>query len=241
MAENVENAPLGALSGKTIRELLQKTEPKDRDKRLVVSPILEPKEQLKDAEASIDVRLGFDFALVTASDVDSIDEFSETPKWTNEDGFERLYKLIYRPIGQKLVIHPHQFILASTLEYIRLPYNLTSYVVGRSTWGRLGLIVATAIGIHPKFAGTLTLELRNLGETPLTIYPGQTIAQLFFHWVDADKTEGATTGQYSGSTKLIPRHISSPKTKKVLGKLIDQSRPQQPEDDSTKGSRPVKE
>ncbi|MGX9390543.1 dCTP deaminase domain-containing protein [Nitrobacteraceae bacterium UC4449_H16] len=53
--------------------------------------------------------------------------------------------------------------------------------VADGTWGRLGMIVATAVGIHPGFAGSLTLELRNLGGAPITLYPGQTIAQLFFH------------------------------------------------------------
>lgn len=87
----------------------------------------------------------------------------------------------YVPLGGSLIIHPHQFILAAILEYIRLPPDLMSYVIGRSTSGRLGLIVATAVGIQPGFAGTLTLELRNLGETPPTLYPGQAIGQLFFH------------------------------------------------------------
>ncbi len=184
-------------------------------------PVLEPDEQLNDSEASIDIRLGFEFALVLASDVASIDEFPRIKLRTQrEEDFERLYRPLYHPLGQELVIHPHQFMLASTLEYIRLPYNLTAFVAGRSTWGRLGLIVATAIGIHPKFAGTLTLELRNLGETPLTIYPGQAIAQLFFHWVDAEKSEKPMTCQYSGTTRLIPRRISSPRTKETLGEII---------------------
>ena len=124
----------------------------------------------------------------------SIDEFSE-------DRFSRLstdhYRKEYVPLGGSLIIHPHQFILAATLEYIRLPPDLMSYVIGRSTWGRLGLIVATAVGIQPGFAGTLTLELRNLGETPLTLYPGQAIGQLFFHNV-----------QYAHGEKSFPLRAS---------------------------------
>src|SRR3984893_5396466 len=146
--------------------------------RLIVSPLLVPKEQLRNDQASIDIRLGFEFVLVSPSVRGSIDELSD-------DKLSRLstdlYRKEYVPLGGSLVIHPHQFILAATLEYVRLPPDLMSYVIGLSTWGRLCLIVATAVGIRPGFAGTLTLELRNLGETPLTLYPGQAIGQLFFH------------------------------------------------------------
>jgi len=99
-----------------------------------------------------------------------------------------------------------------------------AYVAGRSTWGRLGLIVATAVGVHPGFAGNLTLELRNLGETPLTLYPGQTIAQLFFHLVVDRNMEPSDTrarqAQYVGTVDMVPRQLSSKTTAKVLKNLI---------------------
>jgi dCTP deaminase len=184
--------------------------------RLVVAPLLVPSEQLRDDQASIDIRLGFEFALVSPSVSGSIDEFSdEKLSRLSTD----LYRKEYVPLGKSLVIHPHQFILAATLEYIRLPSDLMSYVIGRSTWGRLGLIVATAVGIQPGFAGTLALELRNLGETPLTLYPGQTIGQLFFHnvkFVDAQQGVAPNIGQYGGVIDLLPRKISSETTRKKI-------------------------
>ena len=51
-------------------------------------------------------------------------------------------------------------------------------------WGRLGVVVATAIGIQPGFRGIITLELGNLGDVPLILRPGRTIAQIFFHTVE---------------------------------------------------------
>ncbi len=183
--------------------------------RLVVSPLLNIEEQAKDSQASIDLRLGFEFALVHPSAFGSIDELGGDAA----PSFQQLYRREYVPFGSSIVIHPHQFMLATSLEYLRLPPDLMAYVVGRSTWGRLGLIVATAVGIHPYFAGTLTLELRNLGETPLTLYPGQTIAQLFFHKVDSETGVAVTAGQYGGTVDMVPQRISSASTEAKLRKL----------------------
>jgi dCTP deaminase len=155
------------------------------------------------------VRLGFEFALISPSSHGAIDEISEEASRRGGLQLEPLYRKTYVPFGRSLVIHPHQFILGMTLEYLRLPKGVLAYVIGRSTWGRLGLIVATAIGVHPGFAGCLILELRNLGETPLSLYPGQTIAQLFLHEVK----NGAGVpgvGQYSGVVDLIPKRASRP-------------------------------
>lgn len=206
-----------ALSSKAIIDRLQE---KDSAKRLVVSPLLEPDAQIKPGQAAVDVRLGFDFCLVTPSRHGSIDEFSEETPLTTLSG---LYRREFIPLGRKITIHPHQFFLAQTLEYLRLPPDLMAYVVGRSTWGRLGLIVATAVGIHPNFAGSLTLELRNLGETPLTLYPGQAIAQLFFHEVRDEQggvaNEIAAGAQYTGTVDMVPRRLSDTATASKLRHL----------------------
>lgn len=207
------------LSTAAIRARLQET---DLAKRLVISPLLDEAAQAKDGQAAIDFRLGFDLCLVTASSFGSVDEFDGKVQGTS---FSKLYRHEYVPFGSYIVIHPHQFMLAQTLEYIRLPSDLMAYVAGRSTWGRLGLIIATAVGIHPGFAGSLTLELRNLGETPLTLYPGQTLGQLFFHQViDAHGAPAALTAaaaQYAGTVDMIPQRISSGATYKTLQNLID--------------------
>jgi dCTP deaminase len=179
--------------------------------------LLDHESQVQDAQAAVDVRLGFHFALVSPSSHGVIDELNDKEDFRNR--IRTLYRSEYVSFGARLVIHPHQFILAETLEYVRLPPTLAAYVIGRSSWGRLGLIVATAAGIHPGFSGTLTLELRNLGETPLALYPGQTIAQLFFH--DAQPAAKEIPGQYSGHTELFPRRLSSPSSLKKLIALQD--------------------
>ena len=208
---------MGTLSGAAIRERLLAPVLAER---LVVSPLLEPLEQLRDDQASIDVRLGFDFALVQATGYAAIDEFDDSPLFAHPLKFPGLYRRTYVPFGKCIVIHPHQFILATTLEYLRLPGDLNAYVIGRSSWGRLGLIVATAVGIQPRFSGPLTLELRNLGETPINLYPGQVIAQLFLHEVAGPQVRGgAAPGQYAGAIDLIPRNLSSESTRRKLAAM----------------------
>jgi dCTP deaminase len=203
---------MSVLSGAEIRERL---EAKSLDERLVLSPLLEIDEQIRPDQASADVRLGFEFAFVAPSSFGVVDELSS--QFARTAALAGLSKRQYIPFGSCLAIHPHQFLLATTLEYLRLPSDLMAYVVGRSTWGRLGLIVATAIGIHPLFAGTLTLELRNLGETPLELYPGQAIAQLFFHSMErGDGKRESERGQYIGATDLIPRTLSSERSLQKL-------------------------
>jgi dCTP deaminase len=108
---------MSALNGSEIRERLLQTEP---DERLVVSPILDIKDQLRDDQASIDVRLGFQFALMAPSLIDAVDEFEGGRSFS----LSSLYTREYVPFGGRIVIHPHQFILAATLEYIRLPMDL---------------------------------------------------------------------------------------------------------------------
>lgn len=80
--------------------------------------------------------------------------------------------------GQTIVLHPHQFALGATFEFLKLPGNLSAFVLTRSSFGRAGLQIATAIYVHPGWQGCLTLELQNLGEVPIRLYCGSPICQL---------------------------------------------------------------
>jgi deoxycytidine triphosphate deaminase len=91
------------------------------------------------------------------------------------------------PLGGEFVLHPRQFALAATLEYIRLPRGLAGHVVGRSRWARVGLIIAMATFVHPGYSGCLTLELQNLGDIPMRLSPGFPIAQLILEEAETDR------------------------------------------------------
>jgi dCTP deaminase len=80
---------------------------------------------------------------------------------------------------EPFVLHPGEFVLGSTLEVVTLPDDLASRLEGKSSLGRLGLIThATAGFIDPGFSGHITLELSNVANLPITLWPGMKIGQL---------------------------------------------------------------
>jgi dCTP deaminase len=158
-----------------LRELENPRNPADP---LVVTPIPQPEHLRNSGAGSIDLRLGCWFLGYRQNRVGLIDVYERHADAPSE---ARLTKTYYVPFGQGFVLHPRAFVLGVTLEWIRLPCDRAGYVVGRSSWGRHGLIIATATGVHPGFTGCLTLELTNVGEVPITVKPGTTICQLFLH------------------------------------------------------------
>lgn len=162
----------------------------DLDKRLVVTPILDQDEQI--GAASIDLRLGSAFIEVRRREAHVIDPFEDEASIARAISQER-WEI---PFGESFVLHPGQFLLGATFEFVRLPPHIGGQVLGRSSWGRVGLIVATAVTVQPGFGGCLTLEIQNLGSVPVKLYPGLRVAQLML-W----RTDGSTQHPYSSNAK----------------------------------------
>lgn len=184
------------IGAQKLKELIYKTEnPNDR---LVITPIISRSEQIGDSVAAVDIRLGNKFIVPQRANVPFID--------VKEKDFIKKFKksaeIVYVPYGEQLTLHPRHFVLGSSLEYFRLPLNVSGYVVSRSSWGRVGLVVATAIGIHPGFFGVLCLELSNSGEVPISLYPGLTIAQVFFQYVETKPGKKPAYSAYLGATEV---------------------------------------
>jgi dCTP deaminase len=162
------------------------------DKRLVVTPLLSLG-QINGG--SVDVRLGHEFIVLRRSARGPIDPLTLGPGAAGGDFQER----VRVGFGERMILHPNQLVLGATLEFLQIPTDLIAYVIGRSSWGRLGLIVATAIMVQPGYRGCLTLELANLADTPIYLYPGTRVAQLVFHTLDRDATEYSRDGaKYAG-------------------------------------------
>ena len=172
----------------------------DVNKQLVVTPLLEPRAQLNKGSSSLDIRLGTHFLQERRTDIGVIE-----PGRTKSQSESVSVQRSVIQFGQEFVLHPNQFTLGCSLEYVKMPRDLGAYVVGRSSWGRLGLIVATAIGIHPFFRGIITLELTNLGDIPIVLRPGRTIAQIFFHTIEGKVKAGGVISHSAGDS--IPQAI----------------------------------
>ena len=147
----------------------------DADLRLVVCPMLDT-EQI--GSASIDLRLGTEFMEVQRTQQGVLDPFSVHD--------EQRFNVAF---GNQLIIHPGQFLLGSTLEYLRVPRQLAGQVLNRSSWARNGLLVATAASVHPGFTGALTLELVNGGTVPLKLVTGTRICQLVLWELDQETSQ----------------------------------------------------
>jgi dCTP deaminase len=94
---------------------------------------------------------------------------------------EDLTSLVEVKNGDPFILHPGEFVLGSTAEYIRLPNDLVARLEGKSSLGRLGLLIHSTAGfIDSGFQGHLTLELSNVATLPITIYPGMKIGQISF-------------------------------------------------------------
>jgi len=173
-----------------VADLLKKARcPAERDP-FIVAPSPDPESLRTSGSASVDLRLGTWFMTLRQARMPYLragpkKERKSKRRATSRATEAKLTKTHYVPFGKDFYVHTGSFVLATTLEWIRLPTEVAAYVIGRSSWGRRGLIIATATGVHPGFIGCLTLELRNVGEIPIAIRPGMRICQLFLHSVES--------------------------------------------------------
>ncbi len=189
------NIPRTGVLGK--REIVKLMMVEDLDKSLIITPLLD---QCQIAGASVDLTLGNVFIVMRRTRLESLNfrEICEKDEKVNVYEFQERIQL--RPDGE-IVLHPNEFVLGSTLEYISLPPDVMAYVIGKSSFGRVGLVIATATHVAPGFKGTITLELSNLGSIPIVLYTTMPIAQLVFHKVCSAVDRGySATGFYAYST-----------------------------------------
>lgn len=122
--------------------------------------------------ASVDVRLDRYFRLFDNHRYPSIDPAQDQPELT---------RLVEVPAEQPFILHPGEFVLASTFEQVQLADDVAARLEGKSSLGRLGLLTHSTAGfIDPGFQGHVTLELSNVATLPIKLWPGMKIGQLCF-------------------------------------------------------------
>jgi dCTP deaminase len=131
---------------------------------------IEPFDPAMVQPSSIDVRLDRYFRVFENHKYPFIDPAAEQPDLTR----------LIEPEGEDpFILHPGEFVLASTYEVITLPDNIASRLEGKSSLGRLGLLTHSTAGfIDPGFSGHVTLELSNVATLPIKLWPGMKIGQL---------------------------------------------------------------
>jgi dCTP deaminase len=152
-----------------------------RDGSLVVSPLLSTSQV---GASSIDLRMGNVVLMARARGTSHVEPTTAKPgaegrrrgEVERRQKHER-YELTYH---MKLLLHPGALALVPTLEWVKLPDDVMGMVTARSTWAREGLSIATATLVEPGYQGIVTLELANLGQVPITLYPGLELAQIAF-------------------------------------------------------------
>ena len=161
-------------------EIIRRMKPSSRidEERIIITPILS-ENQIGSVE--VNLRLGRQF-LVFKKHLQS--SFGYTPLLEYEQKIGKFQEEIIIDYNEEVVLHPGELLIGSTLEYLALPRDLEAQVEGRSSWARLGLIIATATTIHPLFKGVITLELSNNGTIPIKLQPTHEIAQIVFHKVE---------------------------------------------------------
>lgn len=158
--ERVASAPM-ILSDRTIREELAAG-------RVVIDPLDEACIQ----PSSIDLHVDSQFRVFANSRYPYIDVQREMPDLT---------ELVEVPGEEPFILHPGEFVLGSTLERVALPNDLVARLEGKSSLGRLGLLIHSTAGyVDPGWDGYLTLELSNVANLPITIYPKMKIGQISF-------------------------------------------------------------
>ena len=164
--------------------------PVDHKKALLITPL--PSAKSWDAD-SVDLRLGTNFILARSDRL--------AVNVPGHGGYE-FRRRLHIPLGRYIVLPGHHTVLASTLEFIKLPYDLAAMILTKSSWARTFITMETAPWVHPCYRGCLTLEIANVSETPLALYPGLSVAQLVFAKVKGARCpERELSGSYVGPVR----------------------------------------
>lgn len=165
---------------------------------LYVGPILDISQI---GDASVDLRVGNIALIARARGISHVDPLAyledDDAAYTKERQRRQKLERHDIPFRQPILVHPRQLTLVPTLEWVELPESLMGQVTARSSWAREGLNIATATLINPGYRGIITLELSNLGQIPIKVYPGMCIAQISFHTVEDPVSSHASQFQLS--------------------------------------------
>ncbi len=162
--------------------------------------VIDPFEPSLIQPSSVDVRVDHRFRVFQNSRYPYIDV---------RQPMEDLTELVEAQGDEPFILHPGEFVLGQTLEKVTLPNDLVARLEGKSSLGRLGLLIHSTAGfVDSGFSGNLTLELSNVANLPITIYEGMPIGQISFMRMDGPVDNpygsGTTGSKYQGQNEPTP-------------------------------------
>ncbi len=174
--------------------------PPDDAESIVITPLLR-RELAFDVDA-VDLRLGCRFLLPMA--------WQQPFFCPGDESSKALHLDAYVPLGKYLVVPAHQTVLGATLEFIKMPNDVSGQILTKSSVARTFVLVETAPWIHPGYRGCLTLEIANVSNTPVLLYPGRLIGQLIFMSVSPKPEDQQLKKSYLGPVYPERPTFSSP-------------------------------
>jgi len=196
---------MSVLTAREIKRRLRLNIERDYIQSLVITP-----PPISYDHDSVDLRLGCFFRLPAISSTECIRPCKMDPQFI----IDHYSELIHRPYGREsksdgapdtghestLVLQPQHSVLAGTLEYVKMPGDVSGQILTKSSWARIFITIESAPWIHPFYRGCLTLEISNLGNVPIALPVGEPIAQLVLEKVDTPDTftDDIIEGRYVG-------------------------------------------
>ena len=174
---------------------------------LVITPLLDRESFDQD---SIDLRLGTHFLLPQVPPEPYMDLIGP-------EQVSQAYLHLHAPLGSYFVLPAHQTVLGSTLEFVKLPYDVSGEILTKSSIARTFITIETAPWIHPSYRGCLTLEIANVSNTAIILYPGTPIGQLVLFNVGIATAPEKLSGSYLGP--IYPEAPTTKAPRKALEKL----------------------
>lgn len=183
--------------------------------KLYIRPLLDEKQI---GEIGIDLRLGYDFlvsiqgreAYINASKNDWLDG-------GNKRNINQFFQTTRRQIGETFILHPHQTVLAVSLEYIKLPDNCFMKLFMRSSYSRLGITISTIA--QPGYCGCLSLELTNNNNNPINLTIGARIIQGLIYKLSSDVPYFHSPRKYVCHVRPEPSAITNDDDLNILNDL----------------------
>lgn len=183
--------------------------------RLYIRPLLE---DTQIGEMSVDLRLGYDF-LVSIQGREAFINASKN-EWIdggNQRNINQFFQSTRRQIGETFILHPHQTVLAVSLEYIKLPENCFMKLYMRSSYSRLGITISTIA--QPGYCGCISLELTNNNNNPINLTVGARIIQGVIYPLSKDTTYFHSERKYVCHVRPEPSAITLDKDLNILNEL----------------------